>query len=97
MKDICDWAGTNTSQKNFVQGEKIINSNHIVCCGKTKENEESFTLKAWCISTSNLRGDPHTINGEISNNGKVLSMQCSCKAESSRCKHIVGTLLYCYK
>ena len=43
MINICaiyDWAGTNLKKKNFVEGEKLLKTEHIIKCGKDKDKRE---------------------------------------------------------
>jgi hypothetical protein len=52
---------------------------------------------AFCMQSSGLKEKPHEIHGEISFTDEILSKVCSCKAGlGEKCKHIVGTLLYCH-
>lgn len=98
IKEICDWAGTNPSQRNFTQGEKILSAGHLIKCAKSvfEESGEHIEITAFCMQTSNLRDKPHEIEGKISCTGKILHMVCSCKAgQGEKCKHITATLLYC--
>ncbi|XP_066586740.1 uncharacterized protein [Prorops nasuta] len=100
LKSICIWAGTNPSQRNFVEGERIYQSGHIIKCGTNErsENDATISFTALCLQTSNLRGNPHEINGIVSNTGDILNCVCSCKAGAGKkCKHIIGSLLYCYQ
>ncbi|KAK0073506.1 hypothetical protein PV325_009618 [Microctonus aethiopoides] len=57
-------------------------------------NTVDFT--AYCLKTSKLKEIPHEINGKVQLNGRIMSVQCSCKAGlGEQCKHIIATLLYC--
>ncbi|KAK0075267.1 hypothetical protein PV326_011742 [Microctonus aethiopoides] len=100
IRAICDWAGTNPKQRNFVEGERILKAGHIIKCCKNKNlNELSDTVDftAYCLKTSKLKEIPHEINGKVQLNGRIMSVQCSCKAGlGEQCKHIIATLLYSF-
>jgi len=49
MKDICDWAGTNPSQKRFVKGERMLEAGHIIKCGKSTDDDTTFYNAFMCI------------------------------------------------
>ncbi|XP_039312415.1 uncharacterized protein LOC105199508 [Solenopsis invicta] len=60
------------------------------------DNNDIFEITAFCLQTSDLKGVPHEIKGNINKEGKVISMKCSCKAGlGSACKHILAVLFYC--
>lgn len=101
ISEICEWAGTNPSQRNFREDENILRAGHLISCGKhenrTRESE-SVKLTAYCLQMSQLRASPHEIIGEISEAGKIISISCSCKAGlGGKCKHVLATLLYCHR
>lgn len=57
INEICEWAGTNPSQRNFREGENILRAGHLISCGKHKnETCESGSVKltAYCLQTSQL-------------------------------------------
>lgn len=97
LHNICTWAGTNTAQRNYIEGNKIVNAGHLIFCGKKAGRpDESVHILAKCMALSKMRGVPHQILGEISTIGDVMSMECSCKAGlGEKCKHILATLLHC--
>ncbi|KAK0160375.1 hypothetical protein PV328_007791 [Microctonus aethiopoides] len=97
-QEICRWSETNPSKRNYIEGKKIANAEHIVKCGKLSEtnNNDEVKFVTFCMQTSNLKNKPHEINCSVSCNGKILSMVCTCKAGlGEKCKHIFGTLFYC--
>uniref|UniRef100_A0ABD2WU95 SWIM-type domain-containing protein n=1 Tax=Trichogramma kaykai TaxID=54128 RepID=A0ABD2WU95_9HYME len=96
--NICDWAGENTDQRKYIEGERIFQAGHVILCG-IKENTESGGVKvtALCLQTSHLKDKPHEVNVEIDEHGTILNCHCNGKAgESKQCKHILSTLLYIY-
>lgn len=95
---ICDWAGTNPRQRNFIEGERLLKAGHIFKCGRNSDENDSgvTSFTSYCLQTSKLRDHPHQIDGKISMNGEILCVVCSCKAGlGEKCKHILATLLYC--
>ena len=100
MNAICDWAGSNPSQRNFVEGERVLNAGHVIKCGiiSAKSVSDMTEIQAFVLQTSNLRDNPHEIKGTISKDKSINNMKCTCKAGlSAKCKHIMATLLYCYR
>lgn len=67
LENICDWAGTNPAQRNFVEGERVLAANHILKCGLSYEDASSdeISFTALCLQTSCIRGPPHEINGKL--------------------------------
>ncbi|XP_044595530.1 uncharacterized protein LOC123272659 [Cotesia glomerata] len=99
IQEICAFALATPRSKCFTGGENILNQGHLLYCGKISEiSEENNCLKiiAFCLQTSNIRDDPHEINGEVlKDKGKIVGMSCSCAAGlGGECKHVVATLLY---
>lgn len=101
ISEICEWAGTSPSQRNFREGENILRAGHLISCGKHEnESRENSLIKltAYCLQTSQLKASPHEITGEISETGKIIFISCSCKAGlGAKCKHVLATLLYCHR
>lgn len=99
IEEICKFANTQPSHKNFIGGESILDVGHLIKCGiqQTDNSSDSvYNIIAFCLQTSHLKDSPHEIFGAISLDGKVMGMSCSCKAgEGQDCKHVVATLLYC--
>lgn len=97
LSAIFDWAGANPKQRNIVEAERLLRAGHIIKCGKNinKSNSSSEVyIISFCLQTSNLKGNPHRIDGQIKNE-EIIHMECSCKAgQSEKCKHIIATLLY---
>ena len=97
FKNITDYAGENTNQRNFREGMRLVSSNHIIKCGKSTSNNDSKVKIIGLCLTSVVREKSHEITGEFSSlDGKIASFVCSCTAgESGKCKHILRTLFYC--
>ena len=96
MAEVCRFAQCTVSSRNYVEGEKVLNSKHVLICGKSPVTSENVRIVAYCLKTSDLKGTPHEINGEISANGTIMHFKCSCKAGlSEKCKHVLAVLLYC--
>ena len=97
-EEICRWASTSDSKRNFKEGERIINAGHIILCGKNIDFNGVVRLSAKCLSTSSLKKEPHGIKGEVLSSEHLISMTCTCKAGlGEKCKLVLGTLLYCYR
>ena len=80
-------------------GEKALKAHHLETCGKVDgtDTNESVKKVAFCIQSSSLKSNPHEIRGDISVNGEIKSMTCSCvSGQGELCKHILATLLYCH-
>lgn len=93
---ILDHLGSTPKSRNFIEGEQIVNSNHLIYTGILSENSEQYKLLSYCIQSSKNREDPHEINTVIAKTGKIISSQCSCAAgQSQQCKHSAAVLLFC--
>ncbi|XP_074113714.1 uncharacterized protein LOC141536847 isoform X2 [Cotesia typhae] len=98
LQEICKFASATPASRNFTGGENIIDRGHLLNCGKVNHSDDSdvYHILGFCLQTAGLRNEPHEINGQISKNGKIIGMECSCKAGlGSTCKHIVAVLLFC--
>ncbi|XP_043210531.1 uncharacterized protein LOC122375293 [Amphibalanus amphitrite] len=92
------------SRRCLVEGESIVNSNFLLCCGIKAEDREKLSssnnvsIFALCMQTSKMSGQPHEINILLKQSGEISTATCSCKAGlSGTCKHIVGCLLFVYR
>ena len=92
------------SRRCIVEGESIVNSNHLLCCGlkaeakPSSEADNCLNIFGLCMQTSNMCGQPHEINIQLKQDGDIMMASCSCKAGlSGTCKHVVGCLLYVYR
>lgn len=100
LSEILNWTGSNVTQKIFVDAERILEAGHLIKCGKNidKTNNDIISFSAFCVQTSRIKERPHEINGIISKEGKIVSVQCSCKAGmGEKCKHVGASLLYYYR
>jgi len=97
IREICKFADCNVQSRNFVEGEKCLNSKHILKCGKMISSDTAvMNIIGFCMQTSNLKSTPHTIKMIIHENGSIMNSECSCKAGlSGKCKHTLAVLLYC--
>lgn len=98
MQHICEWTHKGSSERNYREGESILSVGHLLKCGKllTNVNDPNVKVISFCMQTSQMRSDPHEINGEISKSGTIISMDCLCKVGlGDTCKHITATLLNC--
>ena len=76
-EEVCRWANTRDSKRNFKEGERIINPGHIIYCGKNIDFNGSVGLSAKCLSISTLKREPHEIKGEVLSSGRISSMICT--------------------
>lgn len=52
-------------------------------------SQMTIEITAFCLQISDLKDAPHEIKGKINKEGKVISMECSCKAGlGSARKHV---------
>lgn len=97
ISEICNWAGANPSERNFVEGERLLKAGHVIKCGKNVEIDGTISLTALCLQTTNIRLVPHEIKGKFNSKG-IVSCTCTCKAGlGEKCKHIIAVLLYCHQ
>ena len=58
----------------------------------------SVRLGSMCLPTSSLKGESHELKRKVLNSGRIISMTCTCKADlGGKCKHVLETLLHCYR
>ena len=97
INSLLNFTNSTSNSRNFIEGEKLINAGHIICCGIAAESDTQYELTAFCLQTSNLmKGSPHEISISIEKNNTVKLAKCSCKAGlSGKCKHIVASLVFC--
>ena len=69
--EMCKWAGTNANQKNFLDGEQLVSKKHLLKCGKMTLEASCVNIRAFCLQTSKLRGNPHEIVGKITREGET--------------------------
>ncbi|XP_064472617.1 uncharacterized protein LOC135387264 [Ornithodoros turicata] len=99
--EIFTFMDVSINSRTFVEGERILNSQHIVVCGRkaSTSGAASTTIVGLCLSTSALKGNPHVVSAVLENadNGfKIYQASCTCRAgNSEKCKHIMGVLLRC--
>lgn len=99
LLDVMEYLGGTKNSRCIYEGEAILNSGHIVLCGKSGSDENHISVYALVLQTSAISSDPHTIQGQlitICDKVKVGKWSCSCKAgNSGHCKHISGVLIKC--
>lgn len=98
IEEIVAWTGTNPSRRNYVEGNRVLEANHIIKILKNAEklDGETVSIICLCLQTTHMRDSPHEVFGDFKKSGEIISMKCSCKAGlGEKCKHIIATLLYC--
>ncbi|KAK0073941.1 hypothetical protein PV325_008977, partial [Microctonus aethiopoides] len=94
--EILDYLGSTLKRRNFIEGEQVVNPNHLLYTRILSESNEQCDLLSYCLQFSKNREDPHEINTVIVKTGKVISSNCSCTAgKSQQCKHCAAVLLFC--
>ena len=53
-EEICRWANTSDSKRNFKESERIINAGHIIYCGKNIDFIGSVRLSAKCLQRTDI-------------------------------------------
>ena len=95
INNICSFTNSTSSCRNFVEGERVLNAEHVIFCGRTNVSNDYVNIIAFCLQTSHLKSNPHEITGSISATGKIIKAKCSCEAGlSEKCKHSVAVFLH---
>ncbi|KAK4887375.1 hypothetical protein RN001_003646 [Aquatica leii] len=94
MVDIMELVGD--FKRPYIEGSAILKAKHIVECGIIKNSESEQQIAALCLQTSNLNGIPHEVRINITKNidDKVITVSCTCKAGTGKCKHVVAVCMY---
>jgi hypothetical protein len=99
--DYNSYMNSGKNSRTVIEGEELVNANHLTLCGITKKSHNSFSIYALCLQTSALLSQPHTIEGSFdigSRRALIHKFICSCKAgNGGRCKHISAVLIYCMR
>ena len=86
LNTVLEFIESIPSSRNFVEGEKIINSGHLIYSGLKSQNADRYDILSYCLQSSAFRDKPHEIKTIINKNGKIVSSKCSCTAGlSERC------------
>lgn len=83
--------------RKYIEGESVLNANHIMYCGIITNTEVKVEIMALCLQTSDLYGMPHEVNLTILfvEKTKKIEIRCSCKGGiTGQCKHSVALMLY---
>ena len=96
LKSIFQYGECNENSRNFEEGERVINARHILIIGRRPSPDHIYEIYSLVVQTSGLYDSPHKIEGTIEKkNLKIHLFSCTCKSGSSKCKHIIATLLHC--
>lgn len=91
LADITHWSGASDSHRCFIEGKRLVAAGNLFQCGKVTSGSGMIKISARCLSTSSLKGQHHTIQGSIKDNGTIISVACSCPAGlSGKCKHAMA-------
>ena len=66
VNDVLNYAGE--GNRKFIEGENIVNSNHLINCGIINESDEETTLIFLCVKSSDLFGSPYETKVIITKN-----------------------------
>nr|XP_029731017.1 uncharacterized protein LOC109417047 isoform X2 [Aedes albopictus] len=91
LVDILDYVGD--SVRPVREGCAVFDAGHVVCIGYTDRTDYSVAFCGYVLQSSNPGLIPHKTNLTISTNVSKWVCICSCKAGTSRCKHIIACLL----
>ncbi|XP_058451514.1 uncharacterized protein LOC131430560 [Malaya genurostris] len=91
LEDILEYVGD--SVRPIREGLAVLSANHIVCIGYTGRSGAHVLVKGYVLQSSHPGGIPHEVSLKICENHPLWDLNCSCKAGTRRCKHIVACLL----
>lgn len=99
---LVNFVGGDITKRSYVEGKRLYEANHLIICGVTKSDATNMHLKGKCLQTSNVKGEPHTIDMRLTveEDEKKITVKgiCSCKAgKAEKCKHIVCMLYHLTK
>ncbi|KAH1000571.1 hypothetical protein HUJ04_012880 [Dendroctonus ponderosae] len=99
LRTVFAYLNAHAESRCVVEGEELLNANHIMLIGITSETDATKGILALCLQTSALKSVPHELKGTLGlqeNNIEIKTFKCSCKAGlSGTCKHISAVLLKC--
>lgn len=99
LGSVFAYLNCDANSRCIVEGEQILNSNHVILMGTNQDNEDCKDVFALCLQTSALKSCPHEIKGKLIVSSKKVTIEpfsCMCKAGlSGTCKHIAAVLLKC--
>ncbi|XP_058828116.1 uncharacterized protein LOC131688009 [Topomyia yanbarensis] len=91
LEDVLEYVGD--SVRPIREGLAVLSANHIVCIGYTSRSGMYIHAKGYVLQSSHPGGIPHEVSLKICQNHQFWDLNCSCKAGTRRCKHIVACLL----
>ncbi|KAK0078979.1 hypothetical protein PV325_001887 [Microctonus aethiopoides] len=98
INQVLEFLESTPSSRNFVEGEKIINSGHLIYCGLKNPDADQYDILSYCLQSSAFRNKPHEIETIINKNDEIVSLKYNCTAGlSERCKHVAAVLLFCIR
>ena len=76
INEIFSFTQSSPSCRNFVEGERVLNANHVIFCGKKKcADKDCINFVAFCLQTWNMRSTPHEIANSISHTVKIIDIK----------------------
>ena len=98
LSTVCNYLSATPASRCFVEGENVLEAEHLILCGTTHRMNEEWGLKAFCLQSSHIKKDPHEITGviKVGQHVEIENFVCTCAAGASgSCKHVAATLLFC--
>ncbi|XP_065089392.1 uncharacterized protein LOC135710673 [Ochlerotatus camptorhynchus] len=91
LVDILDYVGD--SVRPIREGCAVFDAGHVVCIGYTEKADCAVTYCGYVLQSSHPGQIPHKTSLTISADVSKWVCICSCKAGTSRCKHIIASML----
>lgn len=99
LRTVFSYLKCNPESRCIVEGEELLNANHVILIGIENETNTTKEILALCLQTSAIKNTPHEIKGKFLIDGNkvaILEFTCTCKAGlSGTCKHVSAVLLKC--
>ncbi|XP_055551046.1 uncharacterized protein LOC129733301 [Wyeomyia smithii] len=93
--DILEYVGE--AVRPIKKRHAVFAANHIVCIGFREHDSSGVDIVAYVQQSFNPAMNPHVLNLKIGPKVDKWILECSCKAGTAKCKHIVACLLYIEK
>ncbi|XP_065073977.1 uncharacterized protein LOC135698036 [Ochlerotatus camptorhynchus] len=92
LVDILDYVAD--SVRPIREGSCVFDAGHVICIGYTEKTDIAISFIGFVRQSSHPGQVPHRINLKITPHVSCWQCDCSCKAGTGRCKHIVACLLH---
>lgn len=92
LVDILDYVAD--SVRPIREGSCVFDAGHVICIGYTENTDSAISFTGFVRQSSHPGQVPHRIDLKITPQVSGWQCNCSCKAGTGRCKHIVACLLH---